>query len=112
REVSTRGAVNGIRKQGRVPGVAYGDGAPTALSVDERKLMAILKSERGRNALINLKLDGGSHPVLLKEIQRDPITRIVRHVDFHRISLKDKIETAVPVHVKGEAPGVKLGGGI
>jgi len=112
RNVGARSVVKAIRRQGRVPGVAYGDGEPTALSVDERTLMAILKSERGRNALINLKIDGAAHPVLLKEIQRHPITRIVRHVDFHRISLKKRIETAVPIHVQGEAPGVKVGGGI
>jgi large subunit ribosomal protein L25 len=112
REATTKGVVNELRRSGRVPGVTYGDGEPTALSVDARTLMSILKSERGRNALINLKIDGSSHPVLLKEIQRHPITRALWHVDFHRISLKKKIEAAVPVHVKGEAPGVKLGGGI
>jgi large subunit ribosomal protein L25 len=112
REATTKGVVNGLRRNGRVPGVTYGDGAPMALSVDARMLMGILKSERGRNALINLKIEGSSHPVLLKEIQRHPITRALWHVDFHRVSLKKKIEAAVPVHVKGEAPGVKLGGGI
>ena len=112
RNPGKKGDVKGMRLKGRVPGVAYGDGDPVALSVDERALMGILKSERGRNALISLQLSGTMHPVLVKEIQRHPITRAVRHVDFHRISLKKKIEAAVPVHVKGEAPGVKLSGGI
>ncbi len=55
---------------------------------------------------------GTTHPVLIKEIQRHPITRALRHLDFVRISLKKKIETRVPIHVKGEAPGVKVGGGV
>ena len=53
-----------------------------------------------------------NHPVLIKELQRNAITRQIIHVDLHRISLKDKIEVSVPIHIKGEAPGVKLGGGI
>jgi large subunit ribosomal protein L25 len=113
RELSTKGTVRSMRRQGRIPGVAYGDNeAPISLSVDEKTVLSILKSERGRNSLINLKIDGSSHAVLLKEIQRHPITRSLWHVDFHRVSLKKKIETTVPIHVKGEAPGVKLGGGI
>ena len=113
REIKSKAAVNQLRHQGRVPGVAYGDNeAPVTLSVDEKGLQSILKSEHGRNSLINLKIGTSSHAVLLKEIQRHPITRALWHVDFHRISLKKKIEASVPVHVKGEAPGVKLGGGI
>src|SRR5205085_11943782 len=82
------------------------------LSIDEKNLQAAIHSELGRNALITLKIDGTSHPVLVKEIQRHPISRAIWHIDFYRVSLQKKIETAVPVHVKGEAPGVKLGGGV
>ncbi len=113
RELSTKGAINIMRQSGRVPGVAYGDkDKPLALSVDAKSVQAILKSEGGRNALINLKIGTSSHAVLIKEIQRHPLTRAVQHLDFHRISLKDKIETKVPLHSKGEAPGVKVGGGV
>jgi large subunit ribosomal protein L25 len=113
RAPTTKGAVSTLRRQGRVPGVAYGDNeAPVALSIDERSLQAALHSERGRNALIQLEIDSASHAVLVKDLQRHPITRAIRHVDFQRVSLKKKIETQVPIHTQGEAPGVKLGGGI
>lgn len=113
RPAATKGAVKEMRRQGRVPGVAYGASEPPlSLSVDEKKIQAILHSKGGRNALISLKIAGTSHSVLIKEIQRHPITRALRHVDFHRVSLKSKIETRVPIHVKGEAPGVKLSGGV
>jgi large subunit ribosomal protein L25 len=113
REITTRGAMVAVRKQGRVPGVAYGDNETTiTLSVDAKALDAAIHTERGRNALINLKIGGNSHAVIVKEIQRHPISRVFRHVDFYRVSLKKKIETNVPIHAKGEAPGVKLGGGI
>ncbi len=113
RPLSTKGDVKVMRQKGRVPGVAYGDkGTPVNLSVDEKAVQNILHSSGGRNALITLKIDGASHPVLIKEIQRHPITRALRHMDFVRISLKKKIETKVPLHTKGEAPGVKVGGGV
>jgi len=112
RPLATKGEVKTMRTKGRVPGIAYGDKeSPMTLSVDEKSVLSIL-SKGGRNALISLKVGGSSHAVLIKEIQRHPITRALRHVDFQRISLKKKIETRVPVHVKGEAPGVKVGGGV
>lgn len=113
RTLSTKGAINSLRQSGRVPGVAYGDKeAPLALSVDEKSIQEILRSQGGRNALISLKIGTSSHAVLIKEIQRHPLTRALSHIDFHRISLKEKIETKVPLHSKGEAPGVKVGGGV
>jgi large subunit ribosomal protein L25 len=113
REAATKGTVKSMRRQGRVPGIVYGDKeSPIALSVDEKALQQVIHSERGRNALISLQVSNTTHPVLVKELQRNPITRSIIHVDFHRVSLKKKVEAAVPVHVKGEAPGVKLGGGV
>jgi large subunit ribosomal protein L25 len=113
REIKTKGAVKALRRSGKVPGVVYGDkGGPMTLAVDEKTLQQIIHSERGRNALITLQVADTSHAVLVKEIQRHAITRAIVHVDFHRVSLKQKVEAAVPIHVKGEAPGVKLGGGV
>jgi large subunit ribosomal protein L25 len=113
RPLTTKGDVKVMRQKGRVPGIAYGDKeTPVILSVDEKAVQGILHSSGGRNALITLKIGGVSHPVLIKEIQRHPITRALRHLDFVRISLKKKIETKVPLHTTGEAPGVKVGGGV
>jgi len=109
----TRGEVNTLRRNGRIPAVVYGDNQEAfTLSIDAKQLQTAIHSERRRNALITLQVDKDSHPVLVKEIQRNVITRAIIHVDFHRVSLKQKVEASVPVHVKGEAPGVKLGGGV
>ena len=113
RELSTKGFVSALRRSGKVPAVAYGDNeASITLTLDEKSLQAAIHSERGRNALITLKIGATSHAVLVKAIDRHPITRAIRHVDLHRVSLKKKIEASVAIHVKGEAPGVKLGGGV
>src|SRR4029077_8569398 len=113
RPASTKGGNKSMRLKGLFPGIAYGEKeASLSLTVPEKSMQSILHSKGGRNALISLKIGTKSHAVLIKEIQRHPITRALRHVDFLRISLKQKIETKVPLHVHGEAPGVKLGGGV
>jgi large subunit ribosomal protein L25 len=61
---------------------------------------------------MNLKLGDGAEMVLLKDVQRDVLSHDVIHVDFQRISMTEKLEVNVPLHVAGEAPGVKVGGGI
>lgn len=113
RELSTKGFVAALRRDGKVPAVIYGDNEPSqTLTLNEKSLQTAIHSERGRNALITLKVGGTSHAVLVKALDRHPITRAIRHVDLFRVSLKKKIDASVPVHIKGEAPGVKLGGGI
>ena len=113
RPLATKGAVKAMRLKGLVPGIAYGDkAAPMPITLQEKSVQTILHSKGGRNALISLKVGADSHAVLIKEIQRHPITRALWHVDFQRVSLKQKIEAKVPVHVTGEAPGVKVGGGV
>jgi large subunit ribosomal protein L25 len=113
REVGTDKTLKLLRQKGRIPAIVYGGSDPAvAVSIDEKSLQSAIHSERGRNALITLKVADGSQAVLVKEMQRNPITRAIVHVDFQRVSLKEKIETSVPVHIKGEAPGVKLGGGV
>jgi len=103
----------------RVPAVLYGatsDGGAhdaTAISVDPRALLKILRSEAGANTLISLKLAGGGDArVLIKEFQVDPITSEVLHADFYRVNMDRKIKVTVPVSLKGESRGVKQEGGV
>jgi large subunit ribosomal protein L25 len=103
-----------LRARGRIPAVVYGVEKNTALpiAVDPKILMRILHSESGVNTLIGLQLDGGDTRVLVKEYQIDPIQHKLLHADFYQIAM-DKARTfTVPVVMKGEAPGVKLQGGI
>lgn len=112
RALATKGALRLLRVAGRVPAVVYGGGqGPVEVSVDGRDMVAVLKGH-GRNILLNLKSDVGGELVLLKDLQRDVLTHHIIHVDFQRVSLTDKLEANVPLHILGEAPGVKLSGGI
>ncbi|MFA6318512.1 MAG: 50S ribosomal protein L25, partial [Elusimicrobiota bacterium] len=61
---------------------------------------------------LSRKIGGKVETVMVKTIQRHPVTDLPIHADFQRISLTEKIEAKVPLHVMGEAPGVKTDGGM
>jgi large subunit ribosomal protein L25 len=103
-----------IRRDGRVPGVLYGEGKDaTPISVEPRALLRILHSESGANTLISLKLSGsGDARVLVKDFQLDPVTHEVLHADFYRVAMDKMLQVTVPVTIKGEAKGVKQQSGV
>lgn len=112
RDLSTKGALRQVRVGGRVPAVVYGGGKdPLTVAIDAKEFTKLLKAH-GSNALVNLKGGSSADVVLIKEIQRDVLSHQAIHVDFRRISMTETLEVSVPFHVVGEAPGVKLQGGI
>lgn len=114
RKVTGKGAVSRLRRQGRVPAVLYGKKvAGLPLQVPVKELLKVMQ-EAGEKAIIRLqvldKADTQEYPVLIQEIQRDAITRNLQHIDFHQVSLEEKLVTEVPVVLVGEAAGTKQGG--
>lgn len=100
------------RQAGRIPAVLYGGkGDSESVSVDPKELSRILHSEAGVNSLIALKVDGAETKVLVKEYQIDPVTHKLLHADFFRVAMDKVLRVSVPVHLVGEAKGVKLQGG-
>src|ERR671915_27585 len=105
-------ATRRLRRDGFVPGVVYGGtGQEDAVSfkVNARVLRQVLVDG---SALIDLKVDGKTLPVIVKDRQLDPVRDEVMHIDLLEVRLDEKIQTTVGVHVEGaeEAPGVKEGG--
>ena len=104
-----------LRRAGRLPAVVYG-GIPVesrAVEVDPKALLRILHSESGINTLVDLQVDGSaSGQVLIKNIQHDPLTDNLLHVDFFRLAMDKAITVTVPVTLSGEAAGVKQQGGL
>ena len=100
-----------LRDQGLIPGVLYGPKTKAApVKVDEKEFHKIYE-EAGESSLIQLKSAEGALPVLIKEIQRDPVRGQIIHVDFYQPPLDEKIEVRVPLVFQGEAPAVRdLGG--
>jgi large subunit ribosomal protein L25 len=103
-----------LRKAAFIPAVLYGkDTSPVTLTVPEREMRKILAS--GSNVLIELKVDptgGASHLAMVTEVQKDPLGKIIHHIDFHKVSLDTKVTATVPIHITGEPKGVKTGGGV
>lgn len=113
REVLGKGGARKARAAGQIPGVIYGHGeTPMAVTVDGREFSTAMRTHKGGNAIVNLKVDGGEFTALVRDAQVDPLSRAIVHLDFQHISLTETIEVEVPVHPVGIAVGVKDGGGI
>lgn len=106
-----------LRAQGLIPAIVYGRKIkPFSIAIEEKIFVKqILGSEAGRNAIVTLKVSGEKTkeiPVLTQEVQRDPLTDKILHVDFRHIVMDEAIKTRVPVELTGLPIGVKEGGGV
>ena len=109
---STKTQLTTIRAGSKIPGVIYGGDKPAVqVALSEKELVA-LRKKGGANAILHLKIGNATETVIVKELQRHPVTERLVLADFQRISMTKKIEARVPLHAKGEAPGVKHHGGI
>jgi large subunit ribosomal protein L25 len=95
------------RAQGAVLAVLYGPKAkPVSLSVDKKEFEKVLSSA-GESSLITLELGSDKTPVLIREVQRHPLSGDAMHADFYQPRLDQKIKIMVPLVLQGEAPAVK-----
>ena len=99
------------RRDGNVPGILYGHGTPISISIAARDL-ADLISTGGGSHIVDATIDGQHDSVLLRDVQRDPITRRPIAVDIQRVSQTEAVYASVPIVMLGVAPGVKDGGGV
>jgi large subunit ribosomal protein L25 len=109
--------VKALRRQGKIPAILYGrELTPTPLAVGEKELFEATHTKAGANALIGLKIGGPKAKrettCLIKEVQRDPVSDAITHVDFAAVSLTEKIRVNVHLVVRDieESLGVKEGG--
>ncbi len=107
-----KGAARRLRHTGLIPAVAYGKGlAATSLSVAPKDIVTIIKSERGQNTVLQMKVDGGADLlVMIKEYTYHPVSRSLEHVDFVEVKLDRPVDVEVPLFTLGKAVGVTLGG--
>jgi large subunit ribosomal protein L25 len=109
-EVGTTGAKK-VRREGRIPGGLYGHGGAEAISVDAKTLNELLTSG-GQSHIVEATVGGKKESVLLREVQRDPITHRPITADFQRVSQTEAIYASVHIVTVGVPPGVKEGGGV
>ncbi|TBX11316.1 50S ribosomal protein L25/general stress protein Ctc [Clostridium perfringens] len=102
REKKTRHSSRQCRRKGLVPGVIYGKGINNFLfEIGELELNHAL-SVTGEHGLLSINSQEGSLNTLIKEVQRDPVTRKVLHIDLEKVEGNEEIETAVPINYVGE----------
>jgi large subunit ribosomal protein L25 len=113
RESSGSRAAARLRREGLIPGVLYGRGKkPHVIAVPERDLRSALGGQHGRNAILDVVLDGQktSHASILKDYQVDPLRGRIVHFDLYEVRLDEAITAQVAIELVGESPGVKVGG--
>ncbi|RXJ00909.1 50S ribosomal protein L25/general stress protein Ctc [Anaerobacillus alkaliphilus] len=99
-----------LRNQGNVPAVVYGKDIPNkTVSINEIEFLKTLK-EAGKNGIIALTTEGESYEVITHDIQRGKLKGEFIHVDFYKVDMKSEMDANVPLHLVGEALGVKDGG--
>lgn len=98
--------VKQLRRKGLLPANVYGKGlASKALQVPVSEFQTIFK-QVGETGLVELKVEGTVHPVLVKNLQMNYSSRTPLHADFYQVNLKEKVKTMVPVELIGEAKAV------
>jgi large subunit ribosomal protein L25 len=108
-----KGAARQTRRDGRVPGVIYGNKQPaTLISVEPRELLRQLRKKAFHATLFDIACDGKKERVLPRDVQFDPVSDKPTHVDFMRVGEHTRVYVDVPVVFQNEAqsPGLKRGG--
>ncbi len=94
----------------KVPGALYNlNGSTYPVQFAEKELKAVL-AQAGTTHIIEVELDGRKYETLLREVDREPITARVRHVNLWVLPAGSAVDVAVPIRLVGESPAVKSGG--
>ncbi len=110
-----KGASRRLRRAGeRVPGIIYGGGRePQPLTLSASALKKSMEKEIFYSQILDVVVDGETQQAVLRDIQRDPASEKVQHIDFLRVSADQAIDVHIPLHFVNEdkCVGVKLGNG-
>ncbi|MBI2840079.1 MAG: 50S ribosomal protein L25 [Acidobacteria bacterium] len=113
REDRGKNAARRHRVGGRIPGVLYGGKKETtAVSLNPKDIISILRSAQGENTLFQVKVgsEGESVQAMIRDFQLEPIHHTLLHADLLRIAADQLLHLDIPVVLTGDAPGVKEGG--
>jgi large subunit ribosomal protein L25 len=107
-----KGSARRLRGEGRIPAVVYGRGEEaTSVHIDPRELLDIYKATGDRNTVLQLVInDGEPTPVIVRDVQRHPLSRELLHIDFLKVFADRPIEVMVPIGGRGRAQDMSIGG--
>jgi large subunit ribosomal protein L25 len=114
RESRGKNEARRVRVSGRIPAVIYGAfQEPRAVSINPKDILKVIRSKTGHNSIFDIEIPGVEKtPVIVADEQYHPLKGTLMHIDLKRIDLTRKLRVSVPVHVSGEAKGVKQQGGV
>ena len=104
-------ALKELKRNNFIPGIVYGHKEePTMITIKESDLLKMFHTVGRENAIINLKIEDKEVSTIVKEIQRNPRTNKINHIDFLVLHKGEKIKVNVPIKIVGASEGVKEGG--
>jgi len=111
REGVGKGAARRIRGEGRLPGVLYGGGNSTPITLDRKTMVNLMNTGTAAATLITLKVDGAERMAIIRDYQVTPAKNELTHVDFMEVAMDKPIHITVPLMLaEGDPVGVKEGG--
>ncbi|MFH1755948.1 MAG: 50S ribosomal protein L25 [Candidatus Latescibacterota bacterium] len=115
RDGAGKGVARKLRAKGQVPAILYGRKDDiVCLSLTEKEIKKVLQAHP-ESAIVDLAVSGqtsASCNAIVREVQRHPATGQLLHIDLQRIKMDEKVRVQVPIHLLGDAKGVKVTGGI
>jgi large subunit ribosomal protein L25 len=113
RELKGSSNARRLRAEGLIPGVIYKEGAEARpVSLPKHEFEQMLHHHAGEQMMVEIALDGKDESVLLKDVQHNPLTGDVQHVDLQEVALNKVLKVEVTIELVGEPEGVKTGGGM
>jgi large subunit ribosomal protein L25 len=114
RTTDGKGGARRVRAEGLIPGVLYGAGERgVPITLNYREFEGILRKHGSETFVLDLKLPGREAEemkTIIKELQRDPVSSRILHVDLQHVQLTQMVHVSVPLHIVGTPAGVKEGG--
>lgn len=114
REQTGKNANRRLRAGGEIPAVIYGGSADSAAIRVDGKLVLSLIREGGENAVFLLQLEGTEQTrhTMIRDLQWNPLTGALVHIDFQRVKMDQEVQVSVPIEVVGIPEGVRNEGGL
>lgn len=112
RNESGKGPSSRLRRTGQIPAICYGkELAATQVAVSPKALIEVLKTPHGKNAVIELAIEGGEKlTVMVRDYDYHPISRELVHADFVQVKLDQPVDVQIPLRTTGKSKGVAAGG--
>ena len=109
RDATGKQVAKRLRREGGVPAVLYGGARPESITVDPKAVLRIIHGHEGSTQLLSLTFEGaeGARMAIIRDLQFDPVSERLLHVDLQEVTADRAITVRVAVHPVGEAAGVK-----